>query len=45
MLQRANGRLQVPGQVVIGREPLPRNAYGKFLKAELRKMARALPVR
>jgi acyl-CoA synthetase (AMP-forming)/AMP-acid ligase II len=34
---------KVPGQVVIGREPLPRNANGKIQKADLRQMALALP--
>lgn len=34
---------KVPGQVVIGTNPLPRNANGKIQKAELRGMARALP--
>jgi long-chain acyl-CoA synthetase len=34
---------KVPGQVVIGRDPLPRNANGKIQKAELRQMAQALP--
>ena len=34
---------KVPGQVVIGRDPLPRNANGKIQKAELRQMALALP--
>ena len=29
--------------VVIGREPLPRNASGKIQKAELRALAPALP--
>ena len=34
---------KVPGQVVIGSEPLPRNANGKIQKADLRQMALALP--
>ena len=34
---------KVPGQVVIGRDPLPRNANGKIQKAELRQLARAFP--
>jgi long-chain acyl-CoA synthetase len=34
---------KVPGRVVIGREPLPRNANGKIQKADLRVMADALP--
>ena len=34
---------KVPGQVVIGRDPLPRNANGKIQKADLRQMALALP--
>jgi acyl-CoA synthetase (AMP-forming)/AMP-acid ligase II len=34
---------KVPGQVVIGREPLPRNANGKIQKADLRRMAQELP--
>jgi long-chain acyl-CoA synthetase len=33
---------KVPGRVVIGREPLPRNANGKIQKAELRAMAQSL---
>ena len=33
---------KVPGRVVIGREPLPRNANGKIQKAELRAMAPTL---
>jgi acyl-CoA synthetase (AMP-forming)/AMP-acid ligase II len=34
---------KVPGRVVIGKEPLPRNANGKIQKAELREAARSLP--
>jgi acyl-CoA synthetase (AMP-forming)/AMP-acid ligase II len=34
---------KVPGQVVIGRDPLPRNANGKIQKAELRQTALRLP--
>ena len=34
---------KVPGRVLIGREPLPRNANGKIQKAELRALAPALP--
>lgn len=34
---------KVPGRVVIGKEPLPRNANGKIQKAELREAARLLP--
>lgn len=34
---------KVPGQVVVGRESLPRNANGKIQKADLRRMASALP--
>jgi long-chain acyl-CoA synthetase len=34
---------KVPGLVVVGREPLPRNANGKIQKAQLRQMALALP--
>ena len=34
---------KVPGRVVIGRDPLPRNANGKIQKAELRGMAAVLP--
>ena len=35
---------KVPGQVVIGRDPLPRNANGKIQKADVRRMALALPL-
>ena len=35
---------KVPGRVVVGSAPLPRNANGKIQKAELREMARTLPV-
>jgi acyl-CoA synthetase (AMP-forming)/AMP-acid ligase II len=35
---------KVPARVVLGREPLPRNANGKIQKAELREMAKALPM-
>jgi acyl-CoA synthetase (AMP-forming)/AMP-acid ligase II len=34
---------KVPGQVVIGRNALPRNANGKIQKAELRQTAQRLP--
>ena len=34
---------KVPGRVVIGKTPLPRNANGKIQKAELREAARSLP--
>ncbi|MES2535358.1 MAG: class I adenylate-forming enzyme family protein [Pseudomonadota bacterium] len=34
---------KVPGRVVVGRSPLPRNANGKIQKADLRQMAAALP--
>lgn len=34
---------KVPGDVVVGREPLPRNANGKIQKADLRRMALELP--
>ena len=34
---------KVPAQVVIGQEPLPRNANGKIQKADLRRMALDLP--
>jgi len=34
---------KVPGQVVVGRDPLPRNANGKIQKAQLRAAALALP--
>lgn len=34
---------KVPGRVVLGNQPLPRNANGKIQKAELREMAKALP--
>ena len=34
---------KVPGRVVIGRDPLPRNANGKIQKADLRATARSLP--
>ncbi len=36
---------KVPGRVVIGQQPLPRNANGKIQKAELRQMAAALATR
>lgn len=32
---------KVPGRVVIGKTPLPRNANGKIQKAELREAARS----
>jgi long-chain acyl-CoA synthetase len=35
---------KVPGRVVIGTVPLPRNPNGKIQKAELREKARALSV-
>ena len=34
---------KVPARIIVGRDPLPRNANGKIQKAELRAMARALP--
>jgi long-chain acyl-CoA synthetase len=34
---------KVPGRVVIGRSPLPRNANGKIQKADLREAAKSLP--
>ncbi len=34
---------KVPGRVVLGHTPLPRNANGKIQKADLREMAAALP--
>ncbi|MFD0666869.1 class I adenylate-forming enzyme family protein [Ramlibacter sp. MAHUQ-53] len=34
---------KVPGRVVIGQQPLPRNANGKIQKADLRRMALELP--
>ena len=34
---------KVPGRVVIGKDPLPRNANGKIQKAELRETAKTLP--
>ena len=34
---------KVPGRVVVGCSPLPRNANGKIQKAELRESARSLP--
>ena len=34
---------KVPARVIVGGDPLPRNANGKIQKAELRAMAKALP--
>ena len=34
---------KVPGRVVIGKTPLPRNANGKIQKADLRETAKSLP--
>lgn len=34
---------KVPGRVVVGKAPLPRNANGKIQKAELRETAKTLP--
>jgi long-chain acyl-CoA synthetase len=35
---------KVPGRVVIGRQPLPRNGNGKIQKVDLREAANSLPV-